>query len=78
MTPAQIKAKELVDKFMDYTDCADEFGFAVKCALIAVDEIINHLNGYEPKEDTHEDAISLIISSLIFYQEVKQEINNLK
>jgi hypothetical protein len=39
MTPKQ-KAEELVLKFEDYTDCADERGFAIKCALIAVDEII--------------------------------------
>ena len=43
MTP-QEKAEELVLKFEDYTDCADERGFAIKCALIAVDEIINILN----------------------------------
>lgn len=61
MTPKE-KAKELVDKFMAYSDCADEFFFAVECALIAVDEIINAVEG---KYDQ-------------YWIEVKKEINNLK
>ena len=63
MTPKE-KAKELVDKFFEYSDSADEFRFAVKCALIAVDEILTNvkfLAEYDYK----------------FYSEVKQEIEKL-
>jgi hypothetical protein len=46
MTPKE-KAKELVLKFEDYTDCADERGFAIKCALIAVDELLEATKRYD-------------------------------
>jgi len=63
MTPKE-KAEELVLKFEDYTDCADERGFAIKCALIAVDEMI-------------EVAKSLTMETQEWYEEVKEEIENL-
>jgi hypothetical protein len=63
MTPKE-KALELVLKFEDYTDCADERGFAIKCALIAVDEMI-------------EVAKSLTMETQEWYEEVKEEIENL-
>lgn len=40
LTPKE-KAKELVEKFMEYSDCADEYGFAKQCALVAVNEILD-------------------------------------
>jgi hypothetical protein len=43
MTPKE-KAKELVDKFIEFTDTSDEYGYAKQCALIAVDEIISFLS----------------------------------
>jgi len=46
MTPKE-KAIELVLKFEDYTDCADERGFAIKCALIAVDELLEATKRYD-------------------------------
>lgn len=71
MTPKE-KAEELVDKFTEYTkvfdDCAgwvnDEIS-AKQCTLIAVDEIINEIIYYKG------------ISSTIWWQEVKQEIEKL-
>ncbi len=77
MTP-QEKAEELVLKFEDYTDCADERGFAIKCALIAVDEIIKDLKeSLKVAEDLHLHARGLIIGSFVDWQEVKTEIEKL-
>jgi hypothetical protein len=61
---AKEKAKELVEKF--YWD----YDKAKQCALIAVQEIINanpHSNPFTTE----------IYSTMLFWQEVKQEINNL-
>jgi hypothetical protein len=68
MTPRE-KAKELVNKFIQYTPANEEFEFiyAKKCALIAVDEIIKEVT---PK-------VSLYTYQLQFWQEVKKEIENL-
>jgi hypothetical protein len=45
MTPKE-KAEELVEKFIQYTDTSEwtniEYVYAKKCALIAVDEILQH------------------------------------
>jgi hypothetical protein len=71
MTPKE-KAIELVLKFEDYTDCADERGFAIKCALIAVDEIIN---GYE--FDLLDIEHKRIMDNINFWDKVKQEIEKL-
>ena len=68
MTPKE-KAKELVDKFkqyswMSYTEGFEETSIkesAKQCALIAVDEIMKVLNGYD----------------FYYWQEVKQEIEKL-
>ena len=67
MTPKE-KAKELVDKFMEYSDAADEHGFAKQCALIAVDEIMDAIDwhGFETPNKEIE-----------YWEEVKQEIQKL-
>lgn len=77
MTPKE-KATELVDKFKDYvndfyTDFAnqDDLIYNIKsnakeCALIAVDEIINVLNGE-----------SFSRNAIVFWTSVKQEIEKL-
>jgi hypothetical protein len=72
MTPKE-KAKELVDKFFEYSDSADEFRFAVKCALIAVDEIINCLDD----DDLYIQGESNIDGFISYYKEVKQELEKL-
>jgi hypothetical protein len=68
MTPKE-KAKELVLKFEEYSDSADERGFAVKCALIAVDEILDAIDWdyYEGSAQTEHN----------YWKEVKQEIEKL-
>ena len=73
MTPKE-KALELVNKFTEYTkvfdDCAgwvnDEIS-AKQCALIAVDEIIDNIDGF----------LEARIWALDYWQEVKQEIEKL-
>jgi hypothetical protein len=68
------KAKELVEKYEKYlfdkftTD--EDWVKCVQCALIAVQEIINanpHSNPFTTE----------IYSTMLFWQEVKNEINNL-
>ena len=81
MTPRE-KARELVDKFIQYSDgvpddydwqdpveySADkEFSSAKQCALIAVDEIIKEVT---PK-------VQLYTYQLDFWQQVKNEIEQL-
>ena len=78
MTPKE-KAMELVDKYRTYIRKADSYNYllsddeiylAKQCALIAVDEILNTLNG-----------MKLIFSDrelvLRFWREVKQELEKL-
>lgn len=71
MTPKE-KAEELMDSMLGYGDeyhhCTQYV--AKKCALIAVDEILNILNIWS--------ALHLKNSpQLIFWEEVKQEIEKL-
>jgi hypothetical protein len=66
MTPKE-KAKELVYKFDDAMEFATPQRFAKKCALIAVDEILHALE--------YKDTANL--EELCFYEEVKQEIEEL-
>jgi hypothetical protein len=68
MTPKE-KAFELVLKFEDYTDCADERGFAIKCALIAVHEILTWLKAHSYSNKNYD--------AFVFYNEVKKEIEKL-
>lgn len=65
MTP-QEKAEELIEKFtMDNTRDGERNG--IKCALIAVDELI---------ADCSEIDNELILVSYEYWTEVKQEIKN--
>jgi hypothetical protein len=76
MTPKE-KAKELVDKFFEYSDSADEFRFAVKCALIAVDEIIKSNPTYPWAKDVGAKAQGLyenVIFPTNYWRDVKSEI----
>ena len=72
MTPKE-KAEELILKFEQYSDSADEHGFAIKCALIAVDEIINCLDD----DDLYIQGESNIDGFISYYKEVKREIEKL-
>ena len=82
MTPKE-KAKELIDKFNNHT--VKELVYlkngkviegkteAKQCALIAVDEMINYFS----KELFMMAYPEIAISELEYWQEVKQEIENL-
>lgn len=75
MTPKQ-KAQELVDKFMTIDSDSEMFdGFQMKqfyaqrCALIAVDEVLNDDWFIPNRED--------LLARKEYWEEVKQEINKL-
>jgi hypothetical protein len=74
------KAQELVDKYVDYVAMADRYSYtlysdlivlAKKCALIAVDEIVESLD-LLPLASTKE-----YYELKKYWQEVKQEIEKL-
>jgi len=70
---AKEKAKELVDKmYVIHTHSASDYHFAIHCALIAVDEILEELS-----EVLMVIASSYAIKHIDFWQEVKQEIEKL-
>jgi hypothetical protein len=78
MTPKE-KAKELVKKFMSIDSDSEKFDgfkmgffYAQRCALIAVDEIIN---GYE--FDILYIEHKRIMDNINFWDEVKKEIEKL-
>ena len=60
MTPKE-KAKELVDKYYIFNHIGNRH--AIKCALIAVDEILKVASFYNDSQ-----------AEVIYWQEVKQEI----
>jgi hypothetical protein len=67
---AKLKAEELVLKFLRVENNTPEWfntHIAKQCALIAVDEILNH----------HSTEQGLYRIDTYYWQEVKQEINNL-
>ena len=75
MTPKE-KAQELVDKFMTIDSDSEMFdGFKMKqfyaqrCALIAVDEVLN--------DDWFIPNLEDLLARKEYWEEVKQEINNL-
>ena len=70
MTPKE-KAGELYNKMYDYSLFEEE---AKRCALIAVDEILSEL-AYT--QNSVEDAMNKIQVYISYWQEVKQEIENL-
>jgi hypothetical protein len=74
MTPKE-KAEELILKFEQYSDSADEHGFAIKCALIAVDEIIKSSPARSPINDSSDFMPHF--KAVKYWQEVKQEIEKL-
>ena len=77
MTPKE-KAKELVDKFDEFT-IHHSWRFknddAIECALIAVDEIINSTHSYQYMLAA--DLFTRKTFKREYWQEVKQEIEKL-
>ena len=73
MTPIE-KAKELYNKMYDYSLFEEE---AKRCALIAVDEIIEATNMYQYGINNSLEHIPAKIVKHPYWQEVKQEIPNL-
>ena len=70
MTPKE-KAQELTDKYRMFTEFSS-IAAAKQCALIAVDEIIlEQCKSSELKDAKYQDE------RLHYWQEVKQEIENL-
>jgi hypothetical protein len=86
MTPQEIKAKELVEKFLEYQPIAmDELVTekgrlhrAKDCAIICVDEIINVSLGNFTVKICDSQGISIPLGKTTeFWHDVKQSINNL-
>lgn len=73
MTPKE-KAEQLVNKFEEWTDSADEHGFALECALFTVDEILEITSSRYYNFQTSE---LIKVEYMKYWQEVKQEIANL-
>jgi hypothetical protein len=65
MTPKE-KAKELFDKYFEVTN---NYYQAKECALIAVDEMLNWFKDHSYSNKNYD--------AFVFYNEVKQEIENL-
>ena len=83
MTPKE-KAEELFNKFIIIDDLSDSTGnslyfnaHAKQCALIAVDEIIEATNMYQYGISNALEHIPSKIVKHPYWQEVKQEIENL-
>ena len=70
----KLKAKELYNKMYDYSLFEEE---AKRCALIAVDEIIEATNMYQYGISNALEHIPSKIVKHPYWQEVKQEIENL-
>jgi hypothetical protein len=75
MTPKE-KALELVKDMHD----APEIGYnehAKQCALIAVDEILNTLKIFPEKDTTSKSVVNFSISRIVYWVQVKKEIEAL-
>jgi len=79
MTPKE-KAKELVDRFVKLTYSVNKFNYITEleyevskqCALICVDEIL-----LMAKNDFWRMSDIYLVNKTIYWEQVKQEINNL-
>ena len=81
MTPKE-KAKELVELFYNINDASEQGvgtnpyisrGYAKQCALICVDEIISQ----DPTKEVQDNWGSHTEDNAFYWQQVKQEINQL-
>ena len=70
---AKEKAEQLYDKFLQYVPAEEEFEheYAKKCALIAIDEVLNNTKKILNVLDTNS------MYNNWFWEEVKQEIEKL-
>ena len=73
MNPKE-KAKELVFKFDDTMEFSTPQRFAKKCALIAVDEIIDT---YTQEKNNGYIFYRVLDKIILYWEEVKQEIEKL-
>lgn len=74
-TPKE-KAEELVLEFENYSDSADERGFAKRCALMTIDKIIKYGN-LEPQLKRHIGNVEPSIIHIEYWFKVKEEIKKL-
>jgi len=78
MTPKE-KAKELVNRFAKLPEEGSlmwylSFEIAKKCALIAVDEILNTLKIFVEKDTTSRSVVNFSVSRIVYWVQVKKEI----
>jgi hypothetical protein len=73
-TPKE-KAKELIDKFTVVGLQQRNEGY--QCALIAVDEILNTLKIFIEKDTTSKSVVNFSVSRIVYWVQVKQEIEKL-
>lgn len=71
MTPKE-KAKELVDKYFEFTIHKYEDLYSIECALISVNEILFTLN-----EISEEDNSTYAYHTGVFYNQVKTELKKM-
>ena len=79
MTPKE-KANYLLHKFIDEViglECEDYIEQAKQCALIAVDEILEALKIDLDKDLSTIDIANFTANKIIYWQEVKKEIEAL-
>ena len=82
---AKEKAKELVDSYIDimpplaHQTWYTIMDFAKKCALVAVDEILNELQSYSDLKSyiSINDEYLSVINVINYWNHVKSEINKL-
>ena len=83
MIPAKEKAKELFDKYVDYVrmynDDTPRLDMQKQCALIAVKEMLVEYQSMSDLESilVVEGQVLSVIDKLVYWMEVKQEINKL-
>jgi hypothetical protein len=90
MSNEEIKAKELIEKFMPHMYCYMGSGMlsndydekvakdnAKQCALIAVDEIINAFSTLRNCVFTDDATNNDIDNEIAYWQKVKQSITNI-
>lgn len=85
-TPKE-KAVELIDKFNQHTIISsinypsgktkEDLTDAKQCALIAVDEILDTIRIHLMEDQSTEEVVKFVERRLIYWQEVKQEIEKL-
>lgn len=75
MTPKE-KAIDLVEDMHD----APEMGYnehKIECALVAVDEILNTLKIFPEKDTTSKSVVNFAVSRIMYWVQVKVELEKL-